>query len=161
MSRLAGINKNDVVNGEGICVSVFLQGCPWRCKGCHNPETWFEDGGEEIQDEDLFINNILYYIKQNGILRNFSLLGGEPLYDTNIKLSLKILEKVKETYPTIKTYVWTGATMEWLETHYEMDKVLENIDVLIVGPYIEGQRDITLNLRGSKNQQVLYKSIDF
>ena len=161
MSRLAGINKNDCVNGEGVCVSVFLQGCPWKCKGCHNPETWDELGGEEIIDEDLFIDNVLHYINANGILRNFSLLGGEPLYDANIDLSLKLLAKVKEIYPNIKTYVWTGATMEWLETHYQMKQVLENIDVLITGPFILEQRDISLPLRGSTNQKILRKGIDF
>lgn len=161
MSRLAGINKNDCVNGKGVCVSVFLQGCPWKCKGCHNPETWDELGGEEIIDEDLFIDNVLHYINANGILRNFSLLGGEPLYDANIDLSLKLLAKVKEIYPNIKTYVWTGATMKWLETHYQMKQVLENIDVLITGPFILEQRDISLPLRGSTNQKILRKGIDF
>ena len=69
MIRIAGINENDFVNGKGVSVSLFLQGCPFHCKGCHNPETWNPDGGE-IWDWNELINHILELITANGIQRN-------------------------------------------------------------------------------------------
>ena len=78
MIRVAGINGNDMVNGEGVSVSLFLQGCPFHCKGCHNPETWNPDGGNAWY-EDKLIEHIIELITANGIQRNLSILGGEPL----------------------------------------------------------------------------------
>ena len=164
MVRLAGINENDIVNGEDVCVSVFLQGCPHRCKGCHNPETWSFTGGNLIEDENKEINNILKLIKKNNIQRNLSILGGEPFwsstYSHNAYFTMKLLAAAKEKYPNIKTFVWSGYTLEQLKQQYG-EKALENIDVLIDGPFIQEERDITLKLRGSLNQRVLYKHIDF
>ena len=75
--KYANLIKNDVVNGEGICVSLWTQGCPFRCPGCHNPETWsFEDGIDVPND---LKGQIVKAISDNGITRNFSVLGGEPL----------------------------------------------------------------------------------
>jgi anaerobic ribonucleoside-triphosphate reductase activating protein len=162
MSRLAGINKNDVANGEGVCVSVFLQGCPHHCLGCHNPETWDFNGGRAIEDEQKLIEEILNAIDANGIQRNLSLLGGEPLCDenNNIEFSFHLLKAAKERYPDIKTYVWTGSTLEQLQKEYKKE-LFDYIDVLIDGEFILAERDITLKLRGSKNQRVLYKNVDF
>ena len=78
MIRVAGINGNDFINGEGVSVSLFLQGCPFHCQGCHNPETWDPNGGN-VWDWDDLINHIIELISANGIQRNLSILGGEPL----------------------------------------------------------------------------------
>lgn len=154
--RISGINENDVVNGKGICVSVFMQGCPHQCKGCFNPETWDFKGGRAIEDEQKEINNILNLINQNGVQRNLSILGGEPLHKNNISFVKNLLKQAKEKYPTIKTFVWTGYLLE------ELDKNdLQNIDILIDGKFIEELRDITLELRGSSNQRILYKGKNF
>ena len=76
--RYAGLIKNDIVDcDDGICVSLWLQGCPHRCKGCHNPETWDFNGGTEIPIEEL-IKEIIKSINENGVERNFSVLGVEP-----------------------------------------------------------------------------------
>lgn len=154
--RISGINENDVVNGKGICVSVFMQGCPHQCKGCFNPETWDFKGGRAIEDEQKEINNILNLINQNGVQRNLSILGGEPLHKINISFVKDLLKQAKEKYPTIKTFVWTGYLLE------ELDKNdLQNIDILIDGKFVEELRDISLELRGSSNQRILYRGQDF
>ena len=157
--KFAEINKNDFINGEGVCVSLWMQGCPHHCKGCHNKNQWNFDGGQEINKKEL-INTILSSINANNIQRNFSLLGGEPLAQKNIIDALDILKEVKKAFPTIKTYVWTGYTLEELLVLYEKN-IFENIDVLIDGKFILEERDITLKLRGSRNQRILYKGIDF
>ena len=157
--KFAAINKNDFINGEGVCVSLWVQGCPHHCKGCHNPEQWDFNGGNEI-DIDILINEILIAIEANGIQRNFSILGGEPMAQRNISNTLYILEQVKKHFPNIKTYVWTGYTIEELLSLYNKE-ILQNIDVLIDGRFVLEERDITLKLRGSKNQRILYKGTDF
>ena len=159
--RIAKIKYNDTVDGEGICVSLWTQGCSHHCEGCHNPETWDENGGYEISLEDLK-KTIIEAIPANGIKRNFSILGGEPFSPNNIDNTAKILEEVRKAYPDIKIFVWTGYKLEQLLKLYDnMNKILSNIDVLIDGPFILKQRDITLKLRGSDNQRILYKNIDF
>ena len=157
--KFAAINKNDFINGEGVCVSLWMQGCPHHCKGCHNPEQWDFNGGNEI-DIDILINEILIAIEANGIQRNFSILGGEPMAQRNISNTLYILEQIKKYFPNIKTYVWTGYTIEELLSLYNKE-ILQNIDILIDGRFILAERDITLKLRGSKNQRILYKGTDF
>ena len=159
--RIAKIKYNDTVDGEGICVSLWTQGCSHHCEGCHNPETWDENGGYEISLEDLK-KTIIEAIPANGIKRNFSVLGGEPFSPNNISNIAKILEEVRKVYPDIKIFVWTGYKLEQLLKLYDnMNKILSNIDILIDGPFILKQRDITLKLRGSSNQRILYKNIDF
>ena len=153
--RYAGIIENDVVNGEGICLSYWTQGCPHKCDGCHNPETWNFNGGKEDSKENI-LNKILTLLTKNGIHRNLSILGGEPLCDENIDFTMEILKQVKQKYPNIKTFVWTGYTYEELCKLYK-NIIFDNIDVLIDGKYDKNQRDITLKLRGSKNQRVLRK----
>ena len=157
--RYAGIIENDVVNGEGICLSYWTQGCPHKCEGCHNPETWNFNCGKEDSKENI-LNKILTLLNKNNIHRNLSILGGEPLCDENIDCTMEILKQVKQRYPSIKTFVWTGYTYEELCKLYK-DIIFDNIDVLIDGKYDKNQRDITLKLRGSKNQRVLRKNIDF
>lgn len=153
--RLAGIEPNDTANGEGVCVSVFLQGCPHHCPGCHNPETWDFDGGEKYVIDDA-ITGILKLIRANDIQRNLSILGGEPLCPENIEFTELLAATAKKKYPNIKIFCWTGYVLEELD-----ENKLINIDVLIDGPYQAENRDITLPLRGSSNQRVLYNGIDF
>ena len=157
--RIAKIENNDMINGIGVCTSVWFQGCPHHCPGCHNPETWDFKGGYEISYEELE-EEVLNKIGENGIIRNLSLLGGEPLCQQNIAYAQKIAAAEKERYPNIRVFCWTGSFIENIIDKYGKE-VLEDIDVIIDGPFILEQRDITLPLRGSKNQRVLYNSIDF
>lgn len=160
--RYAGLNKNDFINGEGVSVSLWVQGCPHHCPGCHNSEQWNFEGGKDINNQ-LLIEEIFTALTENGIQRNFSVLGGEPLAPQNINDTWEILWHVKRKFPDIKTYVWTGYTLEELYKLYESSKetLLENVDVLIDGRFELKQRDITLKLRGSSNQRILYKGVDF
>lgn len=159
--RYAGLIKNDFTDGNGVCVSFWVQGCSHHCPGCHNSETWDFEGGKELPED--YLDQIDNAITANGLLRNFSLLGGEPF--DNILLSKEILKHVREKFPTITIYCWTGYTIEQLKKHaeynYAISRMLDCIDILIDGPYIAEQRDITLPLRGSRNQRILYKGKDF
>lgn len=159
--RYAGIIYDDFVNGEDVCVSLWAQGCHFCCNGCHNGQTWDFNGGYEVPAN--FETDILKAISKNGIQRNFSILGGEPLCPENRVFVCNLIKKVCQTYPTIKIFVWTGYELEELreEDDETIDEILKNIDVLITGRFIMEQRDITLSLRGSRNQKILYKEKDF
>lgn len=146
------IKPNDSINGEGVCVSLFVSGCTNYCKGCFNKETWDFTYGKEFTDKEM--NYILECINKNGITRNFSVLGGDPLHENNINTVLKILSNVKNKYPEIKTYVWSGYLYEDIINKYD-NKVFENIDILIDGKFEEDKKDLTLKLRGSRNQRVI------
>ena len=154
--RYAGLIENDIVDSnDGICVSLWMQGCPHHCKGCHNPETWDFNGGIEIDREKL-LENVISSLTQNGVNRNFSILGGEPLAKENLEDTLYIINRVRNKFPKIKIYLWTGYTIENLKI-----KDLKKIDVIIDGLYDEKLRDISLPLRGSSNQRILYRGKDF
>ena len=158
--RIAGLKLNDCIDGEGISVSLWTQGCPHRCKGCHNPETWDPNGGHDLPYD--IKGQIVKAISANGIQRNFSILGGEPLSLQNQKMVLEILKAVFTSYSKIKIFVWTGYTLEELieraTEDKEMEEILSMITVLIDGRYEESLRDITLTLRGSRNQRIWEKN---
>ena len=153
--RYYGIIADDVVNGEGICVSFWVMGCKHFCPFCHNKAAWSTepDAGKKLPED--YLEQILYLISKNGIQRNFSMLGGEPLLDINRELVLTILKKVKETYPTIKTYLWTGYVYEDIIDQPLVRDIMKYVDVLIDGPFVLAQRDISLFLKGSTNQRVI------
>ena len=148
----ADIKPNDSINGEGVSVSLFVSGCTNYCKGCFNKETWDFNYGKPFTEKEM--DYILECISKNGVMRNFSLLGGDPMHSKNILTSVKILSKVKEIYPNIKTYVWTGYLYEDLLEQYT-DELFKDIDVLIDGKFIEELKDLNLNLRGSSNQRII------
>lgn len=157
--KYAAIKENDYLNGEGICVSFWVQGCPHKCEGCHNPEQWSFEGGLDLPND--YKGQIIKAISANGITRNFSVLGGEPLCEENIELTSSIISAVRAAYPNIKIFLWTGYLLEDIKNNTFISEILNKIDVLIDGPFIESQRDITLKLRGSINQRILYKNVDF
>ena len=154
--HIAGLLKNDMVDGLGFSVSLWTQGCPFRCRGCHNPETWDPQGGM-VANKDTLINEIISSIKANGVIRNFSVLGGEPLSLQNVDDVNVIVSAVRKEYPDIKIMLWTGFTWEKLMDLDEplVNSILNQIDVLIDGQFELDKRDITLWLRGSSNQRVI------
>lgn len=161
MDRYAGLITNDFANGTGTCVSFWTQGCPHHCPSCQNPETWDFQGGKEVPTD--IRGQIIKAICANGITRNFSVLGGEPLCDENLDEVDKIITGVRTAYPQIKIFVWTGYILEELKEkkNDKINHILSQIDVLIDGPFVQAERDITLELRGSRNQRILYRGVDF
>ena len=152
--RYSGLIRNDLAAAPGVSVTFFTQGCPHRCKGCHNPETWEFDGGKEFTYDVL--NDILDALGVNGIKRNFCIMGGEPLCEENEFLTLLVLKTVKEKFPDVDVYIWTGYYYDELQSrNAHIDGILELTDYLIDGPYIESRRDITLPMRGSTNQSII------
>lgn len=158
--KYAGILTNDFVNGIGVCVSFWAQGCPHRCIGCHNPETWDFNGGHDAEEDDI-ISYILSALGANGIQRNLSLLGGEPLCSENVNFIQLLIYWVKRAHPNTKIYCWSGYSLEQLQVRAEKEEkikyILDNIDMLAAGPYIDRERDITLPFVGSRNQIVWWK----
>lgn len=135
--RYAGLIRNDLSAAPGISVSFFTQGCPHHCKGCHNPETWDFDGGKEFTYDVL--NEVIDALTANGVKRSLSILGGEPLCEENIFLTLLVIKTVKERLPNTKIYIWTGYYYDELikrTSDFHLKAVLDYADYLIDGPYV-------------------------
>jgi len=148
--RIAGIVKQSVVDGPGLRLTLFTQGCPHHCPGCHNPETHDFAGG---YDCDIAV--ILEELEKNLLLRGITLSGGEPL--CRAEELLPLVREVKRAGKDVVCY--TGYTFEELMEMRKKDAnlaaLLEFIDLLIDGRYDQSQRDLTLRFRGSRNQRVL------
>ena len=158
--RYAGIIKNDFSAAPGTSVTFFTQGCPHRCEGCHNPETWDFEGGEEVTHDTIL--EVIEAITANGLHRNLCIMGGEPLCPENQFLTNLIINSVKEKLPDTKIYLWTGYCLENLDMNNNRVKsILEQVDCLIDGPYDKTKRDVSLFMRGSSNQRILYKGTDY
>lgn len=158
--RYAGIIKNDFSAAPGTSVTFFTQGCPHRCEGCHNPETWDFEGGEEVTHDTIL--EIIEAITANGLHRNLCIMGGEPLCPENQFLTNLIINSVKEKLPDTKIYLWTGYYLEDLDmSNNRIKSILEQVDCLIDGPYDKTKRDVSLFMRGSSNQRILYKGTDY
>lgn len=153
--KYSGIIRNDLAAAPGISVTFFTQGCPHRCKGCHNPETWDFNGGKEFTMQTF--EEIYEALVANGVQRNFCVMGGEPLCQENSFLTLLVLKEVRARFPKLKIYLWTGYYYNELlkSIDVRIPQILELVDVLIDGPYIESKRDITLQMRGSSNQSII------
>lgn len=158
--RYAGIIKNDFSAAPGTSVTFFTQGCPHRCEGCHNPETWDFEGGEEVTHDTIL--EVIEAITANGLHRNLCIMGGEPLCSENQFLTNLIINSVKEKLPDTKIYLWTGYCLEDLDmSNNRVKSILEQVDCLIDGPYDKTKRDVSLFMRGSSNQRILYKGTDY
>lgn len=153
--RYAGINYNDMCAAPGVSVTLFTQGCPHHCEGCHNPETWDFNGGKEFTPEVL--KKIVAGLTKNGIKRSFCIMGGEPLCEQNTLLTLMTIQYVKQRLPEVKIYLWTGYYYEELlkSPDSKIPLILKEVDVLIDGPFVKPLRDITLKMRGSSNQNII------
>ena len=153
--KYSGLILNDITAAPGLCVSFFVQGCPHRCKGCHNPETWDFNRGKEFTPGTL--NEIISGLTAQGIQRDLCIMGGEPLCDENAFLTYLVTKEVKEKVPGAKVYIWSGYTYKQLQyaNHPQVKNILEIADFLIDGPYIEAERDVTLEMRGSRNQRII------
>ena len=147
--RYCKIRKMDISNGPGVRISVFFQGCDFHCKNCFNPETWSFEGGFEFGDEQ--INSIIQLAKEDYIT-GLSVLGGEPMHPNNIENTTKLVKAFRKMYPNKTIWVWSG----YLFDKDLIDKeVINYIDVLVDGQFIDDLRNPNLAWRGSSNQRVI------
>ena len=153
--RYSGLILNDITAAPGLCVSFFTQGCPHHCPGCHNPDTWAFEGGKQFTTETL--NEIIAGLTAQGIQRDLCIMGGEPLCEDNAFLTYMVIQEVRKKVPGVKVYIWSGYVYEDLlrSTNPHVRGALELADVLIDGPYIATERDLTLDMRGSRNQRII------
>lgn len=146
--RYNKIRKMDISNGPGIRVSIFMQGCTFKCKNCFNPETWDFNGGEELTDKTI---EKIIELCSNPNIQGLSILGGEPLHPKNIEGTTLLAKKFKEKLPKKTIWIWTGFKYEDLK-HSE---IFNYIDVLVDGRYKDELRNPKLKYCGSSNQRVI------
>lgn len=156
------ISKEDITNGLGLRVVLWVSGCEIHCKNCQNSQTWNKDNGtlfDKKAKEEIFTELSKDYIS------GLTLSGGHPLEDYNLETVYLLLKEVKEKFPQKNIWLYTGYTWEQIFPEVVTDnfdvnrvyrqEIVKMCDVLIDGPYVEEQRDITLKWRGSKNQRVI------
>lgn len=168
--RYAQIRSMDISNGEGVGVSLFVQGCPFHCKNCFNSDTWDFNGGKELTEE---IKDKFMKLIDRPYIKRVSFLGGECLADQNLDEVLKLVKQIRNSYPDKTIWLYTG--FEWnslmskicqptfpdkdferiIEIHKKRKEIISNVDVLVDGEYIDEQKDLSLKFRGSKNQRVI------
>lgn len=152
------ITKDDMKNGDGLRVVLWLAGCSHHCPNCQNPVTWDPDDG--ILFDKNARKELLDIISQDYI-SGITFSGGDPLFESNREEVYELIEYIKSVYPNKTVWLYTGYTFNDLKKFVPIG-ILNKIDVIIDGPYIEKFRDISLKWRGSSNQRVIdvRKTID-
>lgn len=147
MLKLSGIVEDSIVDGPGIRVTIFCQGCPHHCPGCHNPETWDFSGGTAMEEERL-----VQIVRSNPLCRGVTFSGGEPFAQAAGFARLARLLKAQG----YEVASYSGYTFEQLLLGTpEQRALLDTIDVLIDGPFVQSQKSLELAFRGSRNQRIL------
>ena len=149
----AAIKKNDIANGVGVRVSLFVSGCRHHCKNCFNKEAWDFDYGA-LFTEDVITE--LIDAADHDYINGLSLLGGEPFEPENREGLIELIKRFKEVYPDKDVWCYTGFTFEELNSMGKSAKaLLELIDVLVDGRFIEELKNLALLFRGSSNQRII------
>lgn len=147
--RISGVVPESIVDGKGFRFTVFTQGCPHHCPGCHNPQTHDFSGGKLVDTDWLFDQ-----LKKDPLLKGVTFSGGEPFCQAGILAGLaqKIHRETK-----LDVTVYTGWTLEELQEkkNPQVDALLAETDVLIDGRFVEAERDLSLLFRGSRNQRLI------
>lgn len=143
------IDKTSISNGLGVRVVLWCTGCCLHCDGCHNPSTWGFDGGQQFTTETKLK---LFEMLNKPYIKGITFSGGNPL-DSFPEVFL-LCKEIKEKFPTKDIWLYSGYTFEEIN-QTNMKIILEYVDVLVDGPYIKEQRDITLPFRGSTNQRLI------
>ncbi len=147
MLDLSGIVSDSIVDGPGIRTTVFCQGCPHHCEGCHNPETWEFGCGTPMEEERIF-----EIVKSNPLCRGVTFSGGEPF--AQAEGFAKLARLLKEAGYEVASY--SGFTFEQLLRGTQAQReLLQTIDVLIDGPFIMKEKSLEISFRGSRNQRIL------
>lgn len=152
--RYNKIRKMDISDGEGIRVSLFVQGCEFHCKGCFNPETWNFQEGKEFTTDTL---NTLLGLCDNERIKGLSILGGEPMHPKNRKVVIDIMRAFKFRFPNKDIWMWTGYTLEELlnEDRENIETMMLYLDYLVDGQFQIEKRNLKLKWKGSENQRVI------
>jgi anaerobic ribonucleoside-triphosphate reductase activating protein len=148
----SGIRDKDTTNGIGFGVSLFVSGCRNHCEGCFNKETWDFKHGQEFTPKDL---DYILELIDRPYVDFFSVLGGDPMEPENVETVAMVCKTVKEKFPNIKVYAWTGYYFEDIIKKQGVKSLLSNVDTLIDSPFILSERNLKLALRGSNNQRVI------
>ena len=143
------IRTVDIANGPGVRVSLFVSGCRNRCPGCFQPETWDFGYGESFTKETE--ERIITALRPSWI-QGFSILGGDPMEPENQKALLPFLRRMKAELPGKDIWLYTGYTFEQIKDA----EILEWVDVIVDGPFVETQKDAGLAFRGSRNQRIIH-----
>ena len=144
--RVAGVIEESIVDGPGIRFVLFLQGCRLRCSGCQNPQTWDFDGGTLVP-----LDEVLARIRENPLVHGVTFSGGEPFEQAEALLPLAKELKAQGYH----LMAFSGFTLEQLVQKPECRALLEQLDLLVDGPFIEAQKSLDLRFRGSRNQRIL------
>ncbi len=153
----AELKNVDIANGPGVRVSLFVSGCTHKCKGCFNEVAWdFNYGSpftEEVEDK------VIEYLKPEHI-EGFTFLGGEPMDPRNQPAILPLARRIKQELPGKTIWCYTGYDFEkdilpWMESSDVTRELVPLFDVMVDGPYVEAQRNISLTFRGSENQRII------
>ena len=146
--RIAGIAEETIVDGVGFRYAVFTQGCYINCPGCHNPETHDPNGGRDAHTEDLIAQ-----FSDNPLLDGITLTGGDPFLQPEA-----CLELAKAAHAAgLNVWAYSGQTLEMLRAmdRPHLQDLLDEIDVLVDGPYLAEKRALSMRFRGSSNQRVI------
>lgn len=152
--NIAKIRSMDISNGPGIRASIFVSGCNNNCKGCFNKEAQDFEFGEKYTEE---LEKRIFKILDNEHIQGLSILGGEPLDLKNQEGVLALIVKVKEKFPEKDIWLWSGYTIESLISREDpiTTKILNKIDYIVDGPFIEELKNPSLEFRGSSNQRII------
>ena len=144
--RVAGLVDDSIVDGPGVRLTVFMQGCPHRCEGCQNPQTHDFAGGKEMDTE-----KVLARMRKNPLLSGLTLSGGEPF--AQIDAALELARGAHALHKNV--WVYSGYTYEQLAADERARALLDECDVLIDGPFLLAEKSLALKWRGSRNQRVI------
>lgn len=149
--RFAQLREFDISDGNGIRVSLYTQGCDIHCGGCFQKHTWSYKGGKEYtqETEDKIIS-----LCGRSYIKGLSLLGGEPLSIQNYKPLVHLVQRFKEEYPNKDIWIWSGDEIENILQDWRKN-IIAYCDVLVCGPFIEEEKDLSLKYCGSRNQRVI------
>ena len=152
------IQKCDMLNGNGIRVTLFVSGCNHHCKNCQNPETWNPNNGIPFDENAL---NEIYDELKLDYIDGLTLSGGDPMNESNLNDIYTLVSKIKEDFPDKTIWIYTGYTYNELkndntENGEKRRKILEKCDVLVDGKFVEELKDVNYPYAGSTNQKIIY-----
>lgn len=142
------ITTDDMLNGEGLRVVLWVAGCSHACPGCHNPVTWDADGGLDFNED---AKKEIFAQLEHSYIHGITYSGGDPLYAGNRQTIAALAQEIREKYPKKTQWLYTGYTWEEIKS----EKVIPFLDVIVDGRYVEEEKDPLLSWRGSKNQRVI------